>query len=201
MAAGPPTTLNPRHVHVALMVAAGATSRQIAEALGLSERRVAIIRQSPLFQRLVQQQLDAIRQASLQRVLDRLHAEADATLDVVIKFRDMAYAPKLPDGTPFRSPEDKRLSLAAAKELLARQIPVETKHTEERRVTKVMLSGEDIRRMFAAMSEDGGVPASARNVTPVAPAPHVDALTLDAAIAAARAAESAAAPADDDDAA
>jgi hypothetical protein len=182
----PPKTLNARHYLVAMLVATGKTNVEIGRVIGMHPERVSTIRKSPLFQALVERTLREIRERTLGAVIEKLQAEAGETLDVLLALRGTAAA------LPTLTVDDKKLALAATRELFARQVPAETKTTEERRVVHLTIGAEELKALMAAMAEDGGPP----RLVGASSTATASGLTLDDAIKAATVAEAAE---DDDD--
>ena len=145
MANVPPERLSPRHVLVALMVAAGKSNRDIGAAVGLSPNRVSTIRQSPLFVELVRQTQRELREQTVGTVVDRLYArlgeQADSTLDALVEFRDQR--------------GDLKVAFGAAAKLFDKLLPTRTEHQDERTV-RVSFNARELRQMVTALAEDNG---------------------------------------------
>jgi hypothetical protein len=84
----PPEVLSPKHRLVALALAAGRSPRDIAQSLGISEQRISVLKQSPLFVALVEEELRHIREHLVSTVAERMNAEASRTLDRMVELRD-----------------------------------------------------------------------------------------------------------------
>jgi hypothetical protein len=84
----PPEVLSPKHRLVALALAAGRSTRDIAQSVGISEQRISVLKQSPLFRALVEEELRHIREHLVSTVAERMNAEAARTLDRMVELRD-----------------------------------------------------------------------------------------------------------------
>jgi hypothetical protein len=127
---------------MALMLAAGKSTREVATTLGFSENRVGIIKGSPLFQALMRQEQGHLRAAALAGIADRLNGQADPTLTRLVELRDQ--------------PADLKVALGASNSL-ADRIPALSRRvrTEEDRTIRVVFGAAEVRQMIEASAEDG----------------------------------------------
>lgn len=91
MSGAPPDTLNARHRHVAVLEAAGFSAIEIGEIVGLHPNRISTVRQSPLYQALLQVELhkraEALR-GSVTKTMERLLPMADRAYEDILTQRD-----------------------------------------------------------------------------------------------------------------
>lgn len=140
---GHPKRLTERHRLVALMLAAGRTNVEVAHLTGLSPNRVSILRTSPLFQQLVEQERETIRRQAVEAVIHRLNGQAGPTLDTLINLRDQR--------------QNLQVALGAANSLFDRVVPRQTAH-EETRTLAVQFSRADVHDMLSVLAERGDLP-------------------------------------------
>lgn len=144
------TKLNHAHMLMAMMVAAGKSTRDIAEKLGYAVSTVETLRRSELFQAQVSQIMKEMREATIGTLLDRIETESMPSLDVILAVRDGV----------FQDVQTGRLQFDAAKFVLAdlhmdRRIPKVVKQENEA-VVRVTFNGNVLRQMFSALAEDRG---------------------------------------------
>ncbi len=177
----PPKSMNERHKLVALMVIGGATNVEIGEALDFHPTRIAAIRNSPLFQALVEQHRRELQARTVGGVVDKILGEGLASVEALIRLRDHA--------------ENESVQRSAASDLLDRNPQVARITREDHRAeTRVIFDTESLRRLANAVAEDGGdeappavIQALAISDTPVTLRPLAEAvasaLAAEAAIA------------------
>jgi len=139
----PPQSLNERHKLVALMTIGGATNVEIAEALDFHPTRVAAIRNSPLFQALVEKHRRELQARTVGGVVDKILGEGLASVEALVRLRDSA--------------ENESVQRSAASDLLDRNPQVARITREDHRAeTRVIFDTESLRRLASAVVEDGG---------------------------------------------
>lgn len=133
-------TLSPRHIHIAVLVAAGMKDADVAATARVSVATIATAKRSPLFQAEVRRHQVALREAVAEKLADRLRNEALPSIDKMVELREGA--------------KDQRLQGDMAKELLsytASKAVQKTEHVEERRL---VIDADALMPMLQVMAED-----------------------------------------------
>lgn len=164
--AHPGGDLNPRHRHVAMMVAQGRTNREIEELTGYDYNYIAILKGKPEFKLFVESMLREVQTYGMDQMLDQLKREFEPSVAKLKFWRDQDDEPAV--------------SLGATKDILDRILPKKT-ITEEHK-TVLHLDGAAVQALAGVVNEyhnGNGAPKDTVDVTPLT----VVAKTIDELIA------------------
>jgi hypothetical protein len=132
-------TPTPKQQLCAWMAAIGLRAPEIARRLGMRESTVRTLQTSPLFQTLVRDVQRQIETRLLDDVVERLVAEAPATLARLVELRDQG--------------KDLRVALGAANSIADRIQPLSKKvRVEEERSVRVLMT-HDVERLLNVIEE------------------------------------------------
>lgn len=134
---GAPTSLNARHLLVALMHAAGFTNRKIADHLGYHESRISIILSSPLMQAQIRELQAELRSSTIEDVMSIIEREAGNNVRVLLELRDHA--------------DNESVRNKSANDLLDRHpVLARRTHHEEERTIRIAFGPAEIRQILDA---------------------------------------------------
>src|SRR3989304_3937137 len=134
--------LSQRHILLAYMLLNGHTKRAAAAKLGMAERYVSVLSNSPLFQAYTESLRRELRDTTFDELQDWLRVETAPTLQRLKELRDQH------DELP--------TALGATRAILDRVSPVTTK-SEETRTLVLRIDAAGRRDMEAAMAEGGAI--------------------------------------------
>lgn len=135
MTGGPPTKLRANHKFAALLIAMGWKQRRAAKKIGMSENRLSIICQSPLFQTIVTQYQREFIAKGMQSTIDKVLADGPANVDFIRDVRNGVQT----DVREIDDPNDRlRHKLHAANILIDRQLPKKQDGDSAPKVTVVV---------------------------------------------------------------
>ena len=109
----------PWHRQFAQLLTVGKTGKECAEWFGKTEQECSLVRTQPWFKLI----LEKLAEEAGKTLLDRIEAEANASLDVVVEIRDNVNAPA-------------SARLNAAESILGRLVPKKTESTVRHAVEK-----------------------------------------------------------------